>query len=432
TGIGWHESRVPTIATTVPRAAYTWVTRKLRSVVKLPLVTTNRINMPHTAEAVLARGDADMISMARPFLADPDWVNKAAANRADEINTCIGCNQACLDHVFQNKVASCLVNPRACHETELLVEPVETPSKIAVIGAGPAGLAAATTAAERGHKVTLFDQAAHIGGQFNMAKRVPGKEEFVETLRYFSRRIELTGIDLRLGMRADVDGLTAEGFDEVIIATGVTPRDPRIPGQDHPSVLSYVDVLLHNKPVGQKVAVIGAGGIGFDVSEFLVHAVPQNDPDPDQPEPKDFFRQWGVDMTIDRRGGVDGLKPEFGQPAREVYLLQRKTSKPGQGLGKTTGWIHRASLKHFGVKMLSGVSYERIDDAGLHIRIGDEVRCLEVDNIVICAGQVPNRELAAALAAAGIKAHLVGGADVAAELDAKRAIDQGTRLAASI
>jgi len=432
TGIGWHESRVPTIATTVPRAAYTWVTRKLRGSVSLPLVTTNRINMPHTAEAVLARGDADMVSMARPFLADPDWVNKAAANRADEINTCIGCNQACLDHVFQNKVASCLVNPRAGHETELLIRPAETSRKIAVIGAGPAGLAAATTAAGRGHQVTLFDQAASIGGQFNMAKRVPGKEEFVETLRYFARQIELTGIELRLGVRADVDSLTAGGFDEVIIATGVTPRDPDIPGQDHPSVLSYIDVLLHNKPVGKRVAVIGAGGIGFDVSEFLVHSQTPNEPDPDQPQAADFFRQWGVDMQFDRRGGVDGLKPDFNDPAREVHLLQRKTTKPGKGLGKTTGWIHRTSLKQFGVNMLSGVSYERIDDQGLHIRVGDEARCLEVDTIVICAGQVPNRELATALATVGIKAHLVGGADVAAELDAKRAIDQGTRVAAQL
>ncbi len=432
TGIGWHETRVPTIATSVPRAAFTWVTRKLRDEVALPLVTTNRINMPHTAEAVLARGDADMISMARPFLADPDWVNKARENRADEINTCIGCNQACLDHVFQNKTASCLVNPRAAHETELLIKPAEYRKKMAVVGAGPAGLAAATTLARRGHEVVLYEKADRIGGQFNMAKRIPGKEEFVETLRYFTRQIELRGIDLRLGALADADSLRTEGFDEVIIATGVTPRDPGIPGQDHTSVLSYVDVLRHDKPVGQRVAVIGAGGIGFDVSEFLVHGRVPETPDPDQPRAQDFFRQWGVDMDLKRRGGVEGMRPDFDKPARAIFLLQRKTSKPGGGLGKTTGWIHRTSLKQFGVQTLSGVSYERIDDQGLHIKIGEEGRCLEVDTIVICAGQVPNRELAQALKASGIEAHLIGGADVAAELDAKRAIDQGTRLAASL
>lgn len=432
TGIGWHETRVPTIATSVPRAAYTWVTRKLRDEVSLPLVTTNRINMPHTAEDVLARGDADMISMARPFLADPDWVLKASQGRADEINTCIGCNQACLDHVFQNKTASCLVNPRAAHETELVIKRTERRKKVAVVGAGPAGLAAATTAAQRGHEVVLFDQAERIGGQFNMAKRIPGKEEFVETLRYFARQIELLGIDLRLNTHAEADALRSEGFEEVIIATGVTPRDPGIPGQDHASVMNYVDVLSRDKPVGQRVAVIGAGGIGFDVSEFLVHGQVPMSPDPDQPRPEDFFRQWGVDMTIDRRGGVEGLKPDFDKPAREIYLLQRKTTKPGASLGKTTGWIHRASLKHSGVKTLSGVSYEGIDDQGLHIRIGDEERCLAVDSIVICAGQVPNRKLAESLKAAGLEPHLIGGADVAAELDAKRAIDQGTRLAARL
>jgi 2,4-dienoyl-CoA reductase (NADPH2) len=432
TGIGWHETRVPTIATTVPRAAYTWVTRKLKGAVSVPLVTTNRINMPHTAEAVLARGDADMISMARPFLADPDWVIKAAENRTDEINTCIGCNQACLDHVFQNKVASCLVNPRAGHETELRIEPAERRKRIAVVGAGPAGLAAATTAASRGHDVVLFDQADRIGGQFNMAKRVPGKEEFVETLRYYQRQIELTGVELRLQTTATAENLISEGYDEVIIATGVIPRDPKIPGQDHPSVLSYIDVLMHRKPVGRRVAVIGAGGIGFDVSEYLVHEGVADIPNPDQPSPKEFFRQWGVDMDLDRRGGVEGLKPDFGPPAREVHLLQRKSSKPGKGLGKTTGWIHRTSLKHYGVNMLSGVSYERIDDAGLHIRIEDQPQVIEVDNIVICAGQLPNRALAEALEGQDVRVHRIGGADVAAELDAKRAIDQGTRLAARL
>ncbi|MGY6554409.1 MAG: oxidoreductase [Wenzhouxiangella sp.] len=432
TGIGWHETRVPTIATSVPRAAFSWVTRKLRESVSLPLVTSNRINMPHTAEAVLARGDADMVSMARPLLADPEWANKAAQGRADEINTCIACNQACLDHVFQNKVASCLVNPRAGHETELVIRPTASPKKIAVVGAGPAGLAAAVTAAERGHRVSLFDQADRIGGQFNMAMRVPGKEEFVETLRYFTRRIELLGIDLRLNTKFDPNTIDSMDFDEVIVATGVTPRDPKIPGQDHPSVLSYIDVLLHRKPVGKRVAVIGAGGIGFDVSEFLVHGEVPEQPDPDQPQPQSFFRQWGVDMNLAGRGGVEGQKPAFSAPAREVHLLQRKASKPGAGLGKTTGWIHRTSLKNFGVNMLSGVSYERIDDQGLHIRIGEDARCLEVDNVVICAGQVPNRALADTLKEAGVSVHLIGGADVAAELDAKRAIDQGTRVAAAL
>jgi 2,4-dienoyl-CoA reductase (NADPH2) len=432
TGIGWHETRIPTIATSVPRAAFTWVTGKLRESVSLPLVTSNRINMPHTAEAVLARGDADMVSMARPLLADPDWTAKAEQGRSDEINTCIACNQACLDHVFQNKVASCLVNPRAAHETELVIEPAEHRKRIAVVGAGPAGMVAAVTAAERGHEVTLFDQADRIGGQFNMAKRIPGKEEFVETLRYFARRIELTGVSLKLGIRVDAEGLREAGYDEVIVATGVTPRDPLIPGQDHPSVLSYIDVLMHGKPVGKKVAVIGAGGIGFDVSEFLVHGEVPAQPDPDQPRREDFFQHWGVDMDLAGRGGVEGQKAAFPAPAREVFLLQRKTTKPGAGLGKTTGWIHRTSLKNFGVQMLSGVSYERIDDEGLHIRIDDQARCLAVDNIVICAGQLPNRALAGELEPLGIRTHLIGGADVAAELDAKRAIEQGTRVAAGL
>ncbi|MCP1727300.1 2,4-dienoyl-CoA reductase (NADPH2) [Natronospira proteinivora] len=423
TGIGWHETRIPTIATMVPRAAYTWVTRKLRDAVSLPLVTTNRINMPETAEKVLADGDADMVSMARPFLADPEWVNKAAEARSDEINTCIACNQACLDHVFEQKVASCLVNPRAGHETEVQIEPAAQPKSIAVVGAGPAGLAAATTAAQRGHSVVLYESAAEIGGQFNMAKRIPGKEEFHETLRYFKRQIELTGVDLRLNTRVTADQLS-RGFDEVILATGVKPRDPGIPGQDHPKVLSYIDVLLHGKAVGQKVAVIGAGGIGFDVSEFLVHPHEAQETDRDQ-----FFRQWGVDMTVSRRGGVKGLRPNFDEPARQIWMLQRKTTKPGKSLGKTTGWIHRLSLRHYGVKMIPGVQYERIDDQGLHITVDGEARCLEVDNVILCAGQLSLRELQEPLETDDINTHLIGGANLAAELDAKRAIDEGTRLA---
>ncbi|RMQ96458.1 putative proteinH:flavin oxidoreductase H oxidase:FAD-dependent pyridine nucleotide-disulfide oxidoreductase [Pseudomonas savastanoi pv. glycinea] len=428
TGIGWHEARIPTIATKVPRAAFSKVTAKLRGSVGIPLITTNRINTPEIAEQILSEGDADMVSMARPFLADPEFVNKAAAGRADEINTCIGCNQACLDHTFGGKLTSCLVNPRACHETELNYIPTRQSKKIAVIGAGPAGLAASTVAAERGHHVTLFDSAAEIGGQFNIAKRVPGKEEFYETLRYFARKLQTTGVEVRLNTRVAVEDLLGAGYDEVILATGIAPRTPAIPGIDHPKVLSYLDVILQRKPVGQSVAVIGAGGIGFDVSEFLVHQGISTSLDRTA-----FWKEWGIDTALEARGGVAGIKPELHAPARQVFLLQRKASKVGDGLGKTTGWIHRTGLKNKQVQMLNSVEYLRIDDAGLHIRIGEgEEKVLPVDNIVICAGQDPLRELYDGLFEAGQAVHLIGGADVAAELDAKRAIDQGSRLAAGL
>lgn len=428
TGIGWHEARIPTIATKVPRAAFAKVTAKLRGAVKVPLITTNRINTPEVAERILAEGDADMVSMARPFLADPAFIAKAAEGRADEINTCIACNQACLDHTFAGKLTSCLVNPRACHETELLYLPTMAPKRIAVVGAGPAGLAAATVAAERGHQVTLFDAATEVGGQFNVARRIPGKEEFNETLRYFRRKLELTGVSLRLGARVGVAELLDGGFDEVILATGITPRVPPIPGIDHPSVLTYLDVLLGRKPVGARVAVIGAGGIGFDVSEFLVHQGTVSSLDPGA-----FWREWGIDPALDARGGVAGVQAEVSPPARQVWLLQRKASKVGDGLGKTTGWIHRAGLKSKRVQMLNSVEYLKVDEQGLHIRVGDsEPRVLAVDNIVVCAGQDPLRELEHGLRNAGIRVHLIGGADVAAELDAKRAINQGSRLAAAL
>ncbi len=424
TGIGWHEARIPTIATKVPRAAFTWVTHEFRKSLSIPVVTSNRINTPEVAEEVLQRGDADMVSMARPFLADPEFVNKAAAGKADEINTCIGCNQACLDHVFNGRLTSCLVNPRACHETELQLLPATEIKKLAVVGAGPAGLAFATSAAERGHQVTLFDSADEIGGQFNIAKQIPGKEEFYETLRYFSVRLEQTGVELQLGKKITAEQLNSSDFDQVIIATGIAPRTPDIEGVDHDKVLSYLDVLRDKKPVGERVAIIGAGGIGFDTAEYLLHhgdSVSQDIPG--------FMHQWGVDMTFSARGGIEGIKPAFPAPPRKVYLLQRKTSKVGAGLGKTTGWIHRAGLLHQGVEMLPGCNYKKIDDAGLHISIGDESRLLEVDNVIICAGQDPLRELTKDLHK---PFELIGGADVAAELDAKRAIDQGMRLAAAI
>ena len=421
TGIGWHEARVPTIATSVPRAAFTGVTAKLKPHVALPLVTTNRINMPDVAEAVLAAGHADMVSMARPLLADPQWPNKARAGRSDAINTCIACNQACLDHVFENKKASCLVNPRACAETELDYAKTAAPKSIAVVGAGPAGLACATVAAERGHRVELFDAASEIGGQFNLAKQIPGKEEFHETLRYFRHRIVETGVELRLDTRADGDALS--GFDEVVIATGVTPRAVDFPGIDHPKVVGYLDVLQRRVVPGAKVAIIGAGGIGFDVGEFLVQEGESPSLDASR-----WMAEWGVDPAFDAPGGLAKPRPE--PAARQVWLLQRTPGKPGARLGKTTGWIHRGTLKAKGVKMLGGVEYLGVDDAGLHIRVDGSEQVLAVDHVVICAGQEPRRELFDVLAAQSRKAHLIGGADVAAELDAKRAIAQGSRLAA--
>ncbi|NRH29487.1 NADPH-dependent 2,4-dienoyl-CoA reductase [Pseudomonas sp. MS19] len=428
TGIGWHEARIPTIATKVPRAAFTKVTAKLRGQVSIPLITTNRINTPEIAEQVLAEGDADMVSMARPFLADPEFVNKAAAGRSDEINTCIGCNQACLDHTFGGKLTSCLVNPRACHETELNYIPTVAVKKIAVVGAGPAGLAAATVAAERGHSVTLFDSAEEIGGQFNVAKRVPGKEEFFETLRYFDRKLKSTGVDVRLQTRVSADDLIKGGYDEVILATGIAPRTPEIPGIDNPKVINYLDAILQRKPVGKNVAVIGAGGIGFDVSEFITHAGAATSLDRDA-----FWKEWGIDAQLDARGGVAGVQAEVHAPARQVFLLQRKKTKVGDGLGKTTGWIHRAGLKNKNVQMINSVEYLKVDDNGLHISVaGGEPQVLPVDTVIVCAGQDPLRELQDGLVAGGQSVHLIGGADVAAELDAKRAINQGSRLAAEL
>ncbi|MFC9174825.1 MULTISPECIES: FAD-dependent oxidoreductase [unclassified Streptomyces] len=423
TGIGWHEARIPTIATSVPRAAFTWVTEKVRGAVSVPLVTSNRINTPEVAEEVLASGRADMVSMARPFLADPEFVAKAAAGRADAINTCIGCNQACLDHIFSLQITSCLVNPRACHETELVLSPTRTRKRVAVVGAGPAGLACSVTAAERGHAVTLFDSADEIGGQLNVARRVPGKEEFNETLRYFRTRLAELDVEVRLSTRADAG--TLDGFDEIVLATGVEPRIPAIPGTDHPDVVSYLDVLRDGVPVGDRVAIVGAGGIGFDVAEFLTDGG-----DAASLDAETFFRQWGVDTAYEERGGLRA--PERPKTPRTVHLVQRKTTKVGAGLGKTTGWIHRTELRHRGVEMIAGASYDLIDDEGLHLTIDGERRVLAVDTVVLCAGQEPRRELYEELRAAGGPVHLIGGADVAAELDAKRAIRQGTELAAAL
>jgi 2,4-dienoyl-CoA reductase (NADPH2) len=416
TGIGWHEARIPTIATKVPRAAFAWVTQGVREHVSIPVIATNRINTPEVAEDLLAKGACDMVSMARPLLADPQFMLKAEQGRADEINTCIGCNQACLDHTFGGKLTSCLVNPRACHETEISDQPVTTPKKIAVVGAGPAGLAFATTAARRGHQVTLFDAASEIGGQFNVAKQVPGKEEFYETIRYFNKQIQLTGVTLALGKKVSAEDL--QDFDEVALATGITPRLPEIEGIQHAKVLGYLDVLRDKKPVGKSVAIIGAGGIGFDTAEYLCHSGTSASLDPAK-----FFAEWGVDTEYRHAGGL--REAEIEAPARQVFLLQRKTSKVGDGLGKTTGWIHRTGLKNRGVHMIAGVTYRRIDDAGLHITVDGQEQVLPVDNVIICAGQEPNRALQQGLLDAGKTVHLIGGADVAAELDAKRAINQG-------
>ncbi len=432
TGIGWHEARIPTIATMVPRAAFTWVTHRLKGVVGIPLVTTNRINTPQVAEDVLARGDADMVSMARPFLADADFVRKARQGRADEINTCIACNQACLDHTFSRQLASCLVNPRACHETVLNFAPARVTRNIAVVGAGPAGLAFSCAAAGRGHRITLFESAGAIGGQFNMAKRIPGKEEFHETLRYYRRQLELAQVDVRLAETADLSALAA--FDEVVLAAGVKPRIPAIDGIGHAKVLSYVEVLTGKVQVGRRVALIGAGGIGFDVAEYLSHTRSGQDAAdvPDLPTPASFARQWGIDMSLQARGGVKDIKAQVEASPREIWLLQRKASKPGKDLGKTTGWTHRLSLSHRGVRMIPGVNYRRIDDDGLHVEIDGAARLLAVDHVVICAGQESRRELVQPLQDAGKTVHVIGGADRATELDAKRAIKQASELAAVI
>jgi 2,4-dienoyl-CoA reductase (NADPH2) len=428
TGIGWHEARVPTIATSVPRGAFAWLTKKMKAEIKIPVITTNRINVPEVGEQILADGCADMVSMARPFLADAEFINKAAAGKREDINVCIGCNQACLDHVFGQKVASCLVNPRACHETELVYRPTANKRKFAVVGAGPAGIAAATVLAERGHSVDLFEASHRVGGQLHMAAAIPGKEEFHEFLKYLQRKLETTGVHVHLNTRASVEQLVAGGYETVYLASGVTPRDTKIKGQDHPKVLSYIDVLLHKKPVGKRVAIVGAGGIGFDVAEYLVH-------EPGHSSTLDlqsWLKEWGVTDPSNARGGL--VRAIVSPPAREVTLLQRKPGKHGATLGKTTGWIHRSALKAKNVQMLAGVNYELIDDKGLFVTFGEKREngtLLEVDNVILCAGQEPLRELQVPLTAAGVKVELIGGAFESAELDAKRAIDRASRLAAA-
>ena len=428
TGIGWHEARVPTIATMVPRAAFSWVTKKFKQSLNksIPLVAVNRINTPEVAETILSEGDADLVSMARPLLADPEFINKAAGDRADEINTCIACNQACLDHVFAQKLSTCLLNPRACHETELNYTITSSPKRIAVVGSGPAGLAFATVAQQRGHTVTLYEADSVIGGQLNIAKRVPGKDEFNETLRYFNKQLQILKVDLRLNTQADVPGLLEEAFDQVILANGVVPRIPEIDGLEHPSVMTYLDVLKYQKPVGQRVAIIGAGGIGFDVAEYLCTSDLEQEDDTEA-----WLKYWGVDKSFQSAGGL--LKtPNEVTASRHIILFQRSTRKLGANLGKSTGWIHRASLKRHGVKMINGVSYQHIDDEGLHVLIKNKQQCYAVDNVILCAGQEPRRNLQQDLIDVGLKVELIGGADVAVELDAKRAIDQGSRLAAEI
>ncbi len=421
TGIGWHEARVPTIATSVPRAAFTRITEKMRSEVKIPLITTNRINMPETAEAVLAQGQADMVSMARPFLADAQWVAKAQRNESAAINTCIACNQACLDQIFMGKVTSCLVNPKACHETEFQPESVSQAQRIAVIGGGMAGMACAVEAASLGHQVTLFEASERLGGQFNLASEIPGKEEFKETLRYFEHQLHSLGVTVKLNSRPEIEDLN--GFDQRVVATGVRPRVPEIAGVDHAKVLTYAEAIATPEKLGAKVAILGAGGIGFDVAELLVqpqgHAASL--------DAAVFAQEWGVDFSVSQPGGLQ--RPQAPQPAREVYLLQRKTSKPGKGLGKTTGWIHRASLKAYQVKFLTGCEYQRIDDEGLHLLHQGEAQCLAVDQVVLCTGQESVTQLYESLQQAGLSAHLIGGAELAAELDARRAIAQGVTLA---